>query len=116
LFRLEEIQKVPDKATKSGSLSGASLDRSAVQSLLADVSVGKINCVVVYKVDQLTPSQAGFAKLVKLFDRHGVSFEQVRQRPDPEADATPDRAITPMERRGADVNLERRIRSHGCNS
>src|SRR6202044_2798585 len=55
------------------------LDRPAVQSLLADVSAGKINIVVVYKVDRLTRSLADFAKLVELFDRHGVSFVSVTQ-------------------------------------
>src|SRR5580704_4723242 len=54
-----------------GGLSGAPLDRPAVQSLLADVSASKINIVVVYKVDRLTRSLADFAKLVELFDRHG---------------------------------------------
>ena len=62
-----------------GGLSGASLDRPAVQSLLADVNAGKINIVVVYKVDRLTRSLADFAKLVELFDRHGVSFVSVTQ-------------------------------------
>ena len=62
-----------------GGLSGASLDRPAVQSLLADVRAGKINIVVVYKVDRLTRSLADFAKLVELFDRHGVSFVSVTQ-------------------------------------
>ena len=50
-----------------------------MQSLLADVSAGKINIVVVYKVDRLTRSLADFAKLVELFDRHGVSFVSVTQ-------------------------------------
>jgi site-specific DNA recombinase len=62
-----------------GGLSGAPLDRPAVQSLLADVSASKINIVVVYKVDRLTRSLADFAKLVELFDRHGVSFVSVTQ-------------------------------------
>src|SRR6202044_2372359 len=55
------------------------LDRPAVQSLLADVSAGKINIVVVYKVDRLSRSLADFAKLVELFDKHGVSFVSVTQ-------------------------------------
>src|SRR5262249_13588556 len=62
-----------------GGLSGASLDRPALQSLLADVSAGRINIVVVYKVDRLTRSLADFAKLVELFDQHGVSFVSVTQ-------------------------------------
>ncbi len=62
-----------------GGLSGASLDRPALQSLLADVRAGKINIVVVYKVDRLTRSLADFAKLVELFDQHAVSFVSVTQ-------------------------------------
>jgi site-specific DNA recombinase len=62
-----------------GGLSGASLDRPALRSLLADVAAGKINIVVVYKVDRLTRSLADFAKLVELFDQHAVSFVSVTQ-------------------------------------
>src|SRR5213593_3549943 len=62
-----------------GGLSGASLDRPALQKLLADVRVGKITIVVVYKVDRLTRSLADFAKLIELFDAHGVSFVSVTQ-------------------------------------
>jgi len=62
-----------------GGLSGASLDRPALQTLLGDVRAGKIDVVVVYKVDRLTRSLADFAKLVELFDRHAVSFVSVTQ-------------------------------------
>ena len=62
-----------------GGLSGASLDRPALQSLLADVGAGRINIVVVYKVDRLTRSLADFAKLVELLDQHAVSFVSVTQ-------------------------------------
>jgi site-specific DNA recombinase len=62
-----------------GGLSGASLDRPALQKLLADVRAGKITIVVVYKVDRLTRSLADFAKLVELFDDHGVSFVSITQ-------------------------------------
>src|SRR6266496_4025831 len=62
-----------------GGLSGASLDRPALQTLLTDVRAGKINIVVVYKVDRLTRSLADFAKLVELFDQHQVSFVAVTQ-------------------------------------
>jgi DNA invertase Pin-like site-specific DNA recombinase len=62
-----------------GGLSGASLDRPALQGLLADVRAGRINIVVVYKVDRLTRSLADFAKLVELFDQHSVSFVSVTQ-------------------------------------
>jgi site-specific DNA recombinase len=62
-----------------GGLSGASLDRPALQGLLGDVRDGKIDVIVVYKVDRLTRSLADFAKLVELFDQHSVSFVSVTQ-------------------------------------
>jgi DNA invertase Pin-like site-specific DNA recombinase len=62
-----------------GGFSGGSTDRPALQRLLADVKAHKINVVVVYKVDRLTRSLADFAKLVELFDAHGVSFVSVTQ-------------------------------------
>src|SRR5207344_3112969 len=69
---------VPDRYD-DGGLSGASLDRPALQNLLAGVRAGKISIVVVYKVDRLTRLLADFAKLVELFDQHGVSFVSVTQ-------------------------------------
>jgi site-specific DNA recombinase len=57
----------------------SSLDRPALQKLLANVRSGKIDIVVVYKVDRLTRSLADFAKLVELFDQHSVSFVSVTQ-------------------------------------
>jgi DNA invertase Pin-like site-specific DNA recombinase len=62
-----------------GGFSGGSTDRPALQRLLADVKARKIQVVVVYKVDRLTRSLADFAKLVELFDAHGVSFVSVTQ-------------------------------------
>src|SRR5580693_7973776 len=53
-----------------GGLSGASLDRPALQQLLDDIRSGKVDVIVVYKVDRLTRSLADFAKLVELFDQH----------------------------------------------
>jgi site-specific DNA recombinase len=52
---------------------------TALQTLLTDVRAGKVNTVVVYKVDRLTRSLADFAKLVELFDQHGVSFVSITQ-------------------------------------
>ena len=69
---------VPDHYD-DGGVSGASLERPALQALLADVRAGKINTVVVYKVDRLTRSLADFAKLVELFDQYGVSFVSITQ-------------------------------------
>jgi site-specific DNA recombinase len=62
-----------------GAFSGASLDRPALQELLTEVRAGKIDIIVVYKVDRLTRSLADFAKLVELFDQHSVSFVSVTQ-------------------------------------
>ena len=64
---------------EDGAFSGASLERPALQQLLADVQTGKIDIVLVYKVDRLTRSLADFAKLIELFDAHGVSFVSVTQ-------------------------------------
>src|ERR1700720_3043057 len=69
---------VPDRYD-DGGLSGASLDRPALQNLLANVRAGNINTVVVYKVDRLTRSLADFAKLVELFDQQLVSFVSITQ-------------------------------------
>src|SRR5271166_291769 len=62
-----------------GGLSGASLERPALQALLDEVRSGKIDVIVFYKVDRLTRSLADFAKLVELFDEHAVSFVSVTQ-------------------------------------
>ncbi len=62
-----------------GGFSGGNTDRPALQQLLADIRAGKIDVIVVYKVDRLTRSLADFAKLVELFDAHGVSFVSVTQ-------------------------------------
>jgi len=62
-----------------GGFSGGSTDRPALQQLLADIQAGKIDVIVVYEVDRLTRSLADFAKLVELFDKHGVSFVSVTQ-------------------------------------
>jgi DNA invertase Pin-like site-specific DNA recombinase len=62
-----------------GGLSGGTLQRPALQSLLGDIQARKIDVVVVYKVDRLTRSLADFAKLVELFEAHGVSFVSVTQ-------------------------------------
>src|SRR5262245_16429107 len=62
-----------------GGFSGGSTERPALQRLLADVRARKVQVIVVYKVDRLTRSLADFAKLVELFDAHGVSFVSVTQ-------------------------------------
>ena len=62
-----------------GGFSGGNTDRPALQRLLEDVRAGKVDVIVVYKVDRLTRSLADFAKLVELFDNHSVSFVSVTQ-------------------------------------
>src|SRR5262245_32747300 len=62
-----------------GGFSGGNTDRPALQRLLNDVRAGKVDVIVVYKVDRLTRSLADFAKLVELFDQHNVSFVSVTQ-------------------------------------
>jgi site-specific DNA recombinase len=62
-----------------GGFSGGDTDRPALQQLLEDVQAGRVDVIVVYKVDRLTRSLADFAKLVELFDKHTVSFVSVTQ-------------------------------------
>jgi len=62
-----------------GGYSGASLERPALQALVDAVRQRQIDVIVVYKVDRLTRSLADFAKLVELFDAHGVSFISITQ-------------------------------------
>jgi DNA invertase Pin-like site-specific DNA recombinase len=62
-----------------GGYSGGKLNRPALERLLEDIQAGKIDTVVVYKVDRLTRSLVDFAKIVEVFDLHGVSFVSVTQ-------------------------------------
>jgi site-specific DNA recombinase len=62
-----------------GGLSGGTLERPALQRLLADVAGGRIDIIVVYKVDRLTRSLLDFAKLVEAFDKAETSFVSVTQ-------------------------------------
>src|SRR5947208_5179286 len=62
-----------------GGFSGGNLERPAAQRLLSDIRAGRIDIVVVYKVDRLTRSLADFARLVELFDAEDVSFVSVTQ-------------------------------------
>jgi site-specific DNA recombinase len=66
-------------AYDDGGLSGGTMERPALKRLLADISQGLIDVVVVYKVDRLTRSLADFAKMVEVFDARGVSFVAVTQ-------------------------------------
>ena len=62
-----------------GGFSGGSMDRPGLIKLLNDVEAGRVDVIVVYKVDRLTRSLADFAKMVDLFDEAGVSFVSVTQ-------------------------------------
>jgi DNA invertase Pin-like site-specific DNA recombinase len=62
-----------------GGFSGGNLERPALQRLLDDIRAGRIDIVIVYKVDRLTRSLADFARLVELFDAQSVSFVSVTQ-------------------------------------
>ena len=62
-----------------GGFSGGNMERPALQRLLADIAAGRVDVVVVYKVDRLTRSLADFARLVDIFDAQGVSFVSVTQ-------------------------------------
>ncbi|MGE3645036.1 MAG: recombinase family protein [Beijerinckiaceae bacterium] len=62
-----------------GGYSGGSMERPGLRSLLEDIRAGRIDIVVVYKVDRLTRSLSDFARLVDLFDASSVSFVSVTQ-------------------------------------
>src|SRR5579864_885168 len=62
-----------------GGYSGGTMERPALKQLLKDVEAGKINVIVVYKVDRLTRSLADFAKIVETLDAKGASFVSVTQ-------------------------------------
>jgi len=68
-----------DTLYDDGGYSGGSMERPALKHLLADIAAGKVDVVVVYKIDRLTRSLADFARIVELFDRHGVTFVSVTQ-------------------------------------
>ena len=69
---------VPDRYD-DGGFSGGTLERPALRRLLADIEDGRIDVVVVYKIDRLSRSLMDFAKLVEVFDRRGVTFVSVTQ-------------------------------------
>jgi site-specific DNA recombinase len=69
---------LPDKYD-DGGFSGGNIERPAVQRLLKDIESGKVDCVVVYKVDRLSRSLMDFARMMQIFDEHQVSFVSVTQ-------------------------------------
>jgi len=71
--------KVVDTAYDDGGFSGGNMERPGLMKLLGDIKAGKVDSVVVYKVDRLTRSLADFAKMVETFDESEVSFVSVTQ-------------------------------------
>jgi site-specific DNA recombinase len=68
-----------DDGYDDGGYSGGNMERPGLRRLMMDIEAGKIDTVVVYKIDRLTRSLPDFAKLVEVFDRNGVSFVAVTQ-------------------------------------
>ena len=66
-------------AYDDGGFSGGNMERPALKQLLEDIRVGKIDVIVVYKVDRLSRSLHDFARMVDVFDKHNVSFVSVTQ-------------------------------------
>ena len=62
-----------------GGFSGGSMHRPALQRLLADITAGKIDCVLVHRVDRLSRSLLDFAKMMEIFDKHQVAFVSITQ-------------------------------------
>ena len=79
LSQKHEGWEMVDDRYDDGGFSGGNTDRPALQRLLGDIEGGKVDIVVVYKVDRLTRSLADFAKLVELFDQNDASFVAVTQ-------------------------------------
>lgn len=69
---------LPDRYD-DGGFTGGNMDRPALRQLLADIEAGKVNCVVVYKVDRLSRSLMDFARMLEVFERNQVAFVSVTQ-------------------------------------
>jgi site-specific DNA recombinase len=61
------------------AFSGGNMERPALRRMIADIEAGKIDVVVIYKIDRLTRSLADFSKMMEVFERYGVSFVSVTQ-------------------------------------
>ena len=76
--RMMGWQLLPQKYD-DGGFTGGNMERPALRQLLADIENGKVDCVVVYKIDRLSRSLVDFMKLIELFNQHNVSFVSVTQ-------------------------------------
>ena len=79
LSQAHEGWEASEELYDDGGFSGGSMDRPALRRLLADIEAGRIDIIVVYKVDRLTRSLADFAKIVEILDANGASFVSVTQ-------------------------------------
>ena len=71
--------KLVPKSYDDGGFTGGNMERPALHRLLTDIEEGKIDCVVVYKVDRLSRSLMDFARMMNVFEKHSVSFVSVTQ-------------------------------------
>ena len=62
-----------------GGRSGGNMDRPALQRLIQDIEAGKVDAVIVYKIDRISRSLLDFAKLMEIFDRNNVTFTSITQ-------------------------------------
>lgn len=76
--RTEGWSLAPDDYLDPG-FSGGNMERPGLRRLMADIEAGQIDIVIVYKIDRLTRSLTDFARMVEVFERHGVSFVSVTQ-------------------------------------
>ncbi len=76
---LSAVAKCIPEHYADGGFSGGNMERPALDRLLRDIEAGKIDCVVVYKVDRLSRSLLDFAKIMDTFEKHSVSFVSVTQ-------------------------------------
>ena len=77
--QMHEGWKLIPTAYDDGGISGGTMERPALQQLLADIKNRRVDVVVVYKVDRLTRALTDFAKIIECFDQHCVSFVSVTQ-------------------------------------
>ena len=76
--RSQGWQVLPERYD-DGGFTGANMERPALQRLLEDIDAGKVDCVVVYKVDRLSRSLLDFARMIEVFDAKGVDFVSTTQ-------------------------------------
>ena len=77
--QLSEGWLVSETYYNDGGFSGGNIERPALTKLLEDIKAGKVDIIVVYKIDRLTRSLSDFARLVDIFDEHGVTFVSITQ-------------------------------------